>query len=382
MPGVDLVVETKTPVSARVRQVSGMFDAPVQKRLRHHWQFDVPYDDEPWNVGLIVGPSGSGKTSVARKLFGEHVDVELKWSDRKSILDDFAKNLSIKEITNACSAVGFNTIPSWMKPYRVLSNGERFRVSLARRLLECADPVVVDEFTSIVDRQVAKIAAHAVQKFVRRSNRKFVAVSCHYDVIDWLQPDWLLRVDKGTFERRLLQRRPALDCEIARVDHSAWRLFAPYHYMTAELNKAALCWCLFLDGQPAAFSGLLFRPISQGILRQTPIFGLSRTVTLPDFQGIGLHWALNDTLAAAFRYRGFRYRQYPAHPALVWALQRSPVWKQSRGYGQFTARATARPTKHGLAFGGRMNAVFEYCGPPADEKMTQTILGDVGKVQF
>jgi ABC-type ATPase with predicted acetyltransferase domain len=78
-----------------------------------------------------------------------------------------------------------------MKPQAVLSNGERFRVDLARRLLELPDPIVVDEFTSVVDRQVAKIGAHAVQKFVRKHNRRFVAATCHYDVVEWLQPDWI-----------------------------------------------------------------------------------------------------------------------------------------------------------------------------------------------
>ena len=113
--------------------------------------------------------------------------------DADSVVDDFDKSYSIDDITAICQAVGFNTIPSWMKPYAVLSTGERFRVEMARQLLEGGDLIVVDEFTSVVDRQVAQIGAHAVQKYVRKSpGKQFVAATCHYDVIDWLQPDWML----------------------------------------------------------------------------------------------------------------------------------------------------------------------------------------------
>ena len=81
-----------------------------------------------------------------------------------------------------------------MKPFSVLSTGEQFRVALARHLLSDDDPIVVDEFTSVVDRQVAHIGSIAVSKYVRKRDRKFIAVTCHYDVIEWLQPDWILEL--------------------------------------------------------------------------------------------------------------------------------------------------------------------------------------------
>lgn len=64
------------------------------------------------------------------------------------------------------------------------------RVDLARALLE-KNFVVFDEFTSVVDRQVAQTACLAVAKAVRKSEKRFVAVSCHYDILDWLEPDWI-----------------------------------------------------------------------------------------------------------------------------------------------------------------------------------------------
>jgi hypothetical protein len=31
--------------------------------------------------------------------------------------EDFARSLSMKDIADMCQAVGFNTIPAWLRPY-------------------------------------------------------------------------------------------------------------------------------------------------------------------------------------------------------------------------------------------------------------------------
>jgi ABC-type lipoprotein export system ATPase subunit len=356
MPRVDLVVESAVSCSFRVRQLEGMFDVPQAKTQRVEWHGNVPIDDDDWNVGLIVGPSGSGKSSVARQLFGDHVDVPLQWGSA-SVIDDFSKDASMEKIADVCRAVGFNTIPAWMRPFSVLSTGEKFRVELARRLLECQDPVVVDEFTSVVDRQVAKIGSHAVQKFLRKNGRRFVAVGCHYDVIDWLQPDWILEPATMTFQRRLVQRRPSVDVEIARVHHSAWSIFAPFHYMTAELNKAAQCFTLFVGDTPATFGAMLHRPHAT----TKNIVGLSRLVTLPDFQGLGLGLILPERLGAAYKATGRRMRTYPAHPSLIRSFDHSPAWAMVKRPGTHSSKSQGSLVGE---MGGRPCAVFEYAGPP------------------
>jgi ABC-type ATPase with predicted acetyltransferase domain len=91
-------------------------------------------------------------------------------------------------------AVGFGSIPNWLKPYHVLSNGEKMRVDLARSLLE-KDFIVFDEFTSVIDRNVAETACIAVKKAIERTGKKFIAVTCHYDVIEWLEPDFVFNTN-------------------------------------------------------------------------------------------------------------------------------------------------------------------------------------------
>jgi len=369
MPTVDLVVKSTPSRSVRARQASSMFDVPEATEQVLEWKGNVPIDEKPWNVGLIVGASGAGKSSVMRQLFGDM--PELTWGGA-SMLDDFRKDLKLDQITDACSAVGFNTIPAWLRPFHVLSNGERFRCDLARRLVELPDPVVVDEFTSVVDRQVAKIGSHAVQKYARKNGRKFVAVTCHYDVIDWLQPDWVLEPAEMRFQWRSVQPRPKLNAWVQRVPYSLWPRFAPYHYLTADLHRAARCFALFIEGVgPVAFAGCLHMPHP----KVDDIMRVSRLVTLPDWQGLGLAFRLVESLGSAYRSIEKRLHTYPAHPPLIRGFDRSSMWKIVSKPVNSLQNVRNKQNKDALAIGGRPCATFCYVGPAMEIGDARALLG-------
>jgi len=313
----------------------------------------MPLDEREWNVGLIVGPSGCGKSSILKQAFGG--ELTLTWGGA-CVVDDFAKSFDMQAISEACMAVGFNTIPAWLRPFSVLSNGEKFRVELARRLLEGGNPIVVDEFTSVVDRQVAQIGSHAVQKHVRKTGKKFIAASCHFDIVEWLQPDWIFEPATMQFQWRSLHRRPQVECVVRRVTFAAWQYFAPYHYLTRNLHRAANCFGLFINGRICSFAGMLKRPHPVA----KDIWGVSRGVTLPDFQGLGLFFVLGDQMGAVYKAFGQRLRMYPSHPDFVRSLDRSKVWTMIKRPGLYSP-ATGLTGKG--TFGGRPCAVFEYVGP-------------------
>jgi ABC-type lipoprotein export system ATPase subunit len=368
MPRIDVLRESSIAKSTRTQQLSAMFDVPAQERSRFELAMDLPIEEQEWQIGLIVGPSGCGKTTIARQLWPDNVDPPLQWGNG-SVVDSFDRNLSMETIAEACMAVGFNTIPSWLRPFDVLSNGEKFRVELARRLIEGGDFVVIDEFTSVVDRQVAKIAAHAAQKFVRRRKQKLVCVTCHYDVVEWLQPDWILDPSQQQFARGSLRRRPSLDVAISPVPYSAWRVFAPFHYLTKELHRAARCFALFLEGRMAAFAGMLYRPGTH----KERIMGCSRLVTLPDFQGLGLAFALIDTVASIYKGVGMHTHTYPAHPALIRGFDKSTKWAMRKKPGTFSPPKGDKSTIGG-DMGGRPCAVFRYAGDALERTEAERIL--------
>lgn len=221
-------------------QIEGMFDLSLAKVSEQKWSVHLELPEQ-WNIGVIVGPSGCGKTTIATELFGAHFVHGFKWAKDKSIVDCFPSTAGIKDLTGLLSSVGFSSPPSWLRPFRVLSNGEQFRVTVARALAEQKDIVVLDEFTSVVDRNVAQIGSAAVAKTVRRRKQKLIAVSCHYDILQWLEPDWVYEPATDTLTLGRLLRRPKIKLAIFRAHHKAWGLFRKHHYLDTNLNKAAIC---------------------------------------------------------------------------------------------------------------------------------------------
>ena len=187
MPHFDIVKHSDIEKTYRVARVMGDYDVKAD-HANEHFIGEITYP-EKWNIGVIVGGSGTGKTSIIKEIFPDYIGGGYEWT-HSSVIDDMPKSASVDEIEKMFYAAGFGSVPSWLKPYNVLSNGEKMRVELARAMLE-SDFIVFDEFTSVVDRQVAQTASMAIHKAVHRMNKQFIAVTCHYDVLEWLQPDWV-----------------------------------------------------------------------------------------------------------------------------------------------------------------------------------------------
>ncbi len=328
---IDVRVECPVHESFRVRQIAGMFDTPLAPTLCERFQVELPDLSEDWQIGVIVGPSGSGKSTVARAAYGDDLCQSAAWPDDRAVIDAF-EPAPIKRIAHALSAVGFSSPREWIKPYRVLSGGQRFRCDLARALLSPRPLVAFDEFTSVVDRNVAKIGSAAVAKALRgrRIEKRFVAVTCHYDVLPWLAPDWTLDLAVGRLQRGRL-RRPSLALRVFRCRRAAWRLFAKHHYLSGALNPAAECYLATCDGEPVAFCGLLHSIGHRDIVR------VSRLVVLPDYQGIGVGGRFLGAVAERNRARGLRTTITSSHPAMIGFLKSSQDWRIAR-----VAKAGAR----------------------------------------
>tara|TARA_R110000824_G_scaffold169601_4_gene346744 strand:- start:2134 stop:3216 length:1083 start_codon:yes stop_codon:yes gene_type:complete len=344
-----------------VVQCESLFDVPPEATSTVEWDADIPIEDKPWNVGLIVGPSGSGKTTIANELFAESIVESFDWPRGKSLLDGFPAAMGASEITTLLSSVGFSSPPNWLRPFDVLSNGEQFRVTMARALAEARDLVVVDEFTSVVDRTVAKMGSAAIAKSVRRRNQKFVALACHFDIVEWLDPDWLFEPATGVFSWRLERRRPDITLTVRRVNKSAWQIFKGHHYLTGSHAKHAACFVAFIERQPVGFCSVLHYPHPSG-----GFWKEHRTVVLPDFQGVGIGNRLSDYVASLFVASGKSYRDTTQHPAHCNYRRRSANWQMARKAGFVAVMGNSSTFVGGVATASvaRVTTGWKFVGKP------------------
>jgi GNAT superfamily N-acetyltransferase len=453
-------IHCHTPLtrSFRVEQVAGLFDLPleaIESRLAHELTVELPGLDEDWTIGAIVGPSGSGKTTLARAMYGEALYEPAPWPANAAIIDCLG-NGSIKEITRVLTAVGLGSVPTWLKPYRVLSTGERFRADLARAVLtvgereasasrygDDASPgpiaarpdretyvsrspdsrplLVIDEFTSTLDRTVAQTASAALARLLRQGSGvgwvkpaagadprglargnawvsasldppytappRLVVLTCHTDILPWLAPDWVLDLRPSTLDLRPALtrgclRRPSLRLAVRRVPQCLWPHFARHHYLAGGLAASATCYAAFwpagvgrseVRGErsdatalTSDLCSLTSRPIAfcavVASLGWKKTKRITRLVVLPEFQGLGIAAKLAETVAAHEQAKGFRVTITASHPAILAHCTRSPNWKYlgTKKTGSTRQRLSGRQI---ACSAGRAVASFEYIGP-------------------
>ncbi len=268
-----------------------------------------------YGIGLIVGPSGTGKTLLLNR-FG--FSKSPKWDPDRSIASHFD---TVENAQNRLAAVGMNSIPTWLKPYHVLSTGEKFRADTARAL---APGAILDEFTSTVDRQVAQSISIAIRRYVDKTQLdRLTIATCHFDVIRWLEPDWIFNTISGVLDTRGRVRRPRIKMSVYRCSYKFWSLFRDHHYLTARIHKQAQCFLGFLDQAPAVFTAVLAFPHST--IKKA--FREHRTVVLPDFQGMGIGPRFSDEIARLYVATGRRYFSRTSHPRMGEYRQNSPLWR-------------------------------------------------------
>lgn len=205
MTSIHVHNETEVAQTFRANRTRSLFNVEDSRGAVFELDAELPemggFHD--WNIGLVVGPSGSGKTSIGRELAGAGAKWwDPTWSKKDPIVDVIGKgsDATYDDVTGALAAVGLGDVPAWLRPFHVLSMGEQFRANLARLCVEggTKGTWIVDEFTSVVDRQIAKIGSLAFAKTFRRTAGQVVLLSCHHDIVEWLVPDWCY--DTGTGE--------------------------------------------------------------------------------------------------------------------------------------------------------------------------------------
>lgn len=288
-------------------------------------------DLSDFTVGIILGASGSGKTTLAKQLFGGAFLVDTLILDLP-VIDQFSKETKYEDCVAALTGMGLTSIPCWLRPAKTLSNGQRTRAQAALKMAEApiGGITVIDEWTSVVDRTVAKVMSHTIQKEARRKNKKILLLSCHYDVVEWLNPDIVIDCNKQTFVNRkkkgeveTLKRQDRLRLDVRECDKRTWRYFSKYHYLSHSLAPDTKhVFGLFSGADQIGFCAFTRYAFKNPLMLHS-----NRVVVHPDYVGLGLGIKMVDIAAEFLAAKGYEIRAKFTSVAMLKARVKNPKWR-------------------------------------------------------
>ena len=338
--------------------------------ITDHKEAEVAIPDLPTDgIVLIVGTSGSGKSTILRSLGDLRQPVI---DNSRTTIENFTTPERGEELLLAC---GLRSIPTWFRSPNTLSNGEFHRFEMALGLDQGL--TTVDEFTSVVDRDTAKSLALSIRKYYdqRGTTDPLYIASCHRDIIDWLDPEWVYDTDLQVLDNRRspfrMGSRPKLTLTIKGTSPETWRYFSKYHYLDTSMSRSVHCYVLLLGDKPIGFHAAI-----HSTNRDIHSYWRGhRTVILPEFQGMGIGTAFSDAIAEMYVSRGMRYFSKTAHPSFGEHREKSELWRptstnrQSRKGSYLNKDGTVRKmpgyggnAKIALRDAGRVCYSHEYIG--------------------
>lgn len=311
----------------RCQKAANSLDIDIEKKSKHTFKVSADLKTQ-YNVGLIVGASGSGKTTLCKSIFGDDCFKDLL-KNELPVIDQFPENYSYEECSTMLAGVGLTAVPCWIRPAYTLSNGQRARAEAALQMASLnRDVTIIDEWTSVVDRTVAKAMSHCIQKYSRKKNKKIVLCSCHYDVIEWLNPDWVIDCNKQEYEDRrsmvgTFERTDQLRLDIREVSYKTWPYFSKYHYLSDKLpGGKKYCYGLF-NGQDQ----IGFQCFAAYIIGNHDTFFSNRNVIHPDYCGLGLGIKLINEASKDMVRKGFKIRSKSSSMPIYKSKMKDPLWQ-------------------------------------------------------
>lgn len=177
-----------------------------------------------WNILLILGNSGSGKSTILRSLGDLKTPT---YDNNKSVISQF-NNLSPQDASDLLCSVGLSSVPTWLRKPNQLSNGEKARLDICWHInqsLVMGEPIIIDEYSSVVNRDTAKSLSFALQRYLRTHNMKAIIASCHFDLMEWLQPDLVFNINKLDKDG---------ECELERFIYSDDKDYVAYNAVNEQ----------------------------------------------------------------------------------------------------------------------------------------------------
>ncbi|MDE4297101.1 ATP-binding cassette domain-containing protein [Phaeobacter gallaeciensis] len=190
----------RTPRVLEVAEAFGLGLSDKKFVIYDNLKIDVRQGD----VVYITGQSGSGKSLLLRDLVAQMREAGLKVADLNEIeLEDRPVIEQVGEntvhATELLAKAGISDAWIYIRKPSELSDGQRYRLKLAKVLESNADVWVADEFGAVLDRETAKVVAFNMQKVARRQGKTLMVATTHTDLVEELGSN--LQITKRFQER-------------------------------------------------------------------------------------------------------------------------------------------------------------------------------------
>lgn len=223
---LNVSVNYDIPLSPYVRLIMDSFGIETSK-ISNRVVGPVNISLSRGSISLITGASGAGKSILLQSLSSDCMPpgvVKSYSGDTDSlktctlselpcgipIFQYFADLYGPEKTFDALCHVGLSEAMVFIKPFELLSMGQRYRAMFANLILGDADVWLIDEFCSNLDPITSKILSIRLKKLAQRMGR-FVAVASantsHF--IDALNPDsiYVVRIGGSVTKMNLREYR-------------------------------------------------------------------------------------------------------------------------------------------------------------------------------
>ena len=193
---IDIRFKTRVQRSPRVLEVAEAFGIGLEDK--EFVVFDnLDLEIKKGDIVYITGQSGGGKSVLLRELGrqmsanGQHVVNldEIVFED-KPLIDQIGT--STDNAIQLLGVAGINDAYLYVRKPSELSDGQRYRLRLAKAIETGAEVWVADEFLAVLDRTSAKVIAFSLQKAARRAGATVIVATTHTDMVADLCPNLVI----------------------------------------------------------------------------------------------------------------------------------------------------------------------------------------------
>ena len=320
---INIAYETAAELTPRTIAVAEAFGLGIDQQQKFVIYDNVELKISPKDIVYITGDSGSGKSILLKTIkkdleeVGEQaIDMaDIKVDPDKPIIETIGK--TFQEALELLSRVGLNDAFLFLRKYKELSDGQKYRYKIAKLIESGKQWWIMDEFCSTLDRDTAKIVAYNLQKIARKHGKAAIAATTHTDLFQDLNPSVHIHKKFGKeIEVNYYQNKPAKECSLIKEmrieegNFADYKKLAIFHYRSSRcpaprkifklVRGEELCGVIVYSYPPPNTFGR--SKVWKGTFQQLQkeISTISRVIVQPKYRTIGLGAKLvKETLAKA-----------------------------------------------------------------------------------